>query len=400
MSKQQPTATVPQKLLLKVIGLCVGLGFFVWFPNSLETLWQRRLYIYLAGGLSLFYIWAHRAHIRFPKRVQWLLLGLLIVSSLSLLTGSNIVQGLIGQPIGHPSLLSLYVSMALGLLFALLPAKERLFRYIYGFLLLFGLANLAYWLVHGVSMRLGLIGEQVNYTAGLLLVGLVIGNWLYLNKKLPSSLAWFSQSYLLILLLLTQSRAAIGLALACLVYLTFRANKHKQRFLLSISAVGLVALATLIAASLFSRINNGHYFARSVQYRADLVLAALPRSPSTYLLGGGIGSLEHNIGTYGHEYAPINNDLSHGWRFESSHNYLIDILVERGVLVLIAFGWLMFEALRLGFGSRDSERKLLAFILLITSLFTLVNNINVGLEVIIWTCMICLLILPVGEISQ
>ena len=391
MSKLVKSALI-NEILIPLIGLCVTLSLFLSQPDVNKTLWLRRFFIYVAGGLSLLALIYMSKQIKLIKRASLILELLTAISTISLFMSKPLVWGIIGQPIIHPGLLSLYASILIGLVFAVSPDKKNIYKGFYALLVVFTVINLVYWLTHGLDSRLGFLGVQLNYTAYLTVIGLIIGIWAYSNRIFPIYLIYLSQLTLLVSALLTQSRVAILLALASFILFVYILVKDHYKVTALLALTILISLLAVVrCSSSFDRVHNQSYLNTSVTYRLDLIKASIPVHLNKLILGGGVGSLEHNIGTNGQNYTPIKKDLKAGWKFESSHNYVVDILVERGVVVLILYIAFITYALKQGLRSSNNEQKLLLFLLLATLIFWFFNNINIQAELIMWGSIIGLL---------
>ena len=378
-----------KQTLLLVIVISVALSFFFWVPTALTAVWLRRLWLFVAGAVSVAYLLAVR-----PKKIHLglrfsLVASLVIVSSLALLRRGPIADGLVGQPTIHPGLLSLCSAIALGLVMSIVPDKKKFFSVSYYLLCAFAALNLVNFIVAHPG-RLGVLGAQINYTASLLLVALVIGNWLLHRGLLKLRSAGILQTLLFGGILLNQSRVAVIGATILYVLFLYRCQQKSGR-----KATLLIALLPIIFGALaigsLQRLHNTTYLRTSGSYRGDLVRAAVITKPSQLWLGGGADSLQHNIGKQGLKYPLLAKDLHSGLLFESSHNYFVDLLAERGVFVLLLFCILVLLSFRQAIFSSDPNQKLFGSILLVSLFFLFFNNINPQQEVIVWGSMMPLL---------
>ena len=129
-----------------------------------------------------------------------------------------------------------------------------------------------------------------------------------------------------------------------------------------------------------SRLQSADYFQESAAYRFHLVQASLPGTAKDLLFGGGVGSIEQNIENNRGRYADIAVDPRELVRFESSHNYLVDVLVERGLVVAVLLVLVIVQALRSASDKNSPARALL----ICTAAYLLVNNINLQMELLLW----------------
>ncbi|MGZ6005682.1 MAG: O-antigen ligase family protein, partial [Candidatus Saccharimonadales bacterium] len=318
---------------------------------------------------------------------------ILLISSISLLLHSPLSWALIGHPTVHPGLLSLLASLAVAITIARFFKIDIVFKFGYLLIILFQLANLIYWLTHGVDSRLGILGIQLNYTAFLAVCGLILGVGLAQRKQMSVNSLLACEFVLMACVLMTQSRAAIALALiasALFIAVLFKqALKPAAVVFSALLAVMLIAGARLNS---FHRLHDGQYLDSSYSYRLDLNKAVFPKHPADLILGGGVSSLERNIGQNGLQYPPIAKDIRAGWRFESSHNYFVDLLVERGLVVLFVYLCLIIMAIRAGLAAKNPDSRIAVGLLLASLLFLSVNNTNIEMESLFWTFLfICLI---------
>lgn len=380
MDKTQRSTFELSSLLGWMIGLSVLAGCLLWWPNVRLVLEQRRFWLLTAGELSVVYLLL-RPKFQASAKITFLVAAIVIANFISLLHQNSFKNAFLGFPVVHSGMLSLLSALAVALVFSMNQHKRQLWLYIYAVLVAFGIANLLYWITHGHAERLGVIGIQINYSALLFLIGLVIGTWLLLRQ-----VSWWlygSQAILLLALLLTQSRVEILLGLIVILVSCIKLTPGRLR--LAVGA-GIVLIGCISLLS-FSRLRSPSYFATSWRYRVHLIQASLPTQPSRLLLGGGVGSLEENIQTNGQRFPDLRHDIQGGWHFESSHNYLVDLLVERGVIVLSLFVWLNWLAIARALQSKHHNWLLLS-IYACTLGFLLFDNNTMQTELILWCCLL------------
>ncbi len=317
-------------------------------------------------------------------------MSLLACSILFLLLTSYPMDALIGNPLVHPGVLSLCSSVAVGLLITTFD-KDQLFRYTYNIIVGWGAINFLFWVVGGGDTRLGFLDSQVIYAAFLFAIGIILGCWHFMHQTLPRRYVVSSSLFLLLCLLLSQTRAAIIL-LAIYLLFTYRAALIPKRKAVAGIAVGVVVIV-IGFSSYFSRLIDYSYMAESVTYRASLIGASLPASPSQLLIGGGIGSIEDNIHAKGQQFPALAEDIKDGIIFESSHNYYADILVERGAIVLILFLLLLVVTLR-HYKRSGRHSPLIWSVVVFSLVYLLVNNINIQMELILWVGILLLVFDP------
>lgn len=382
---------LPQFVSWFILGLLL-VGLFLWLPTARDMFWWRRSCLLAAGGLAAVYLYCFER-----PRWQWLwcqhlLVGLLVIATILLLVRSPWPDGLIGRPALHPSTASLWASVFLGLFLSTLPHR-RLLKGFYAAIVWCAAVSFLFWLGSTTRGRLGFIDGQIIYASYLYLVAILIGCWLWSKGELRRAAALTSLGFLFACLVLTQTRSALAILAICLAWQYRHAFKHK----LSRQANAIAVTAMVIAASTgvaivcllpSSRLTDRSYFAKSLTYRTQLAQAGLPRSLAGWLLGGGVGGIEANITNNASGYTDLAPDIQQGVRFESSHNYLVDLVVERGLVVTALMVALVVHALH---KKPISSQGPLHALLGSTVLFLLVNNINLPIELLAWTSIIWLL---------
>lgn len=388
MTKNQLTT---KAALLYIICVCLFFGFFAWTPDVLIGQLLRCIFFYLAGLSALIYLVVYKFRGELSKNELGLLAAFILFSLIGLLRGNFISDTLFGRPLSHVSLLSFGVSISIGLLFSLHKRQPSLFEYTYYVIFSFSFFNLLYYLIFPQA-RLGAFGLHINYTAHIIIIGLIIGLWLLQNYLQKSKKIIGMQFFMWFCVVMTLSRTALLFVIPLFLY---------QLYILWQTGFRKITLAfaliTILSGSLFisvrgTRVTNSSYQKESLAYRYQLLQSATPNSTPALLFGEGIGSIEHNFNVRGHQYNLIEKDLSQRILFESSHNYFVDIVVERGLVTFVLFCILLIHALRKGLSSNRKEDKLLMAILITSLVFMMINNIGIQQELIILTCMLSLLV--------
>lgn len=340
----------------------------------------------MAGLSSLCFLATSGFKHTLSQRCLVLVGSFVLFSSIALLVHPALRDALIGRPLLHPSMLSLWASVACGFFWLQERNKRQVLVIAYGLIALWGMLNL---LLQSSSERLGALGVQVHYASFLWLVGIVIGWWLFDEFTARKRLIVGCQVFLTCCVILSGTRLTIVLALlASVIYLAF-AHRNKRALLLGVVA-GLVVCSTL-AVLTSNRVMNNDYLTESIRFRKSLAVAALPSISPAVLLGGGVGAVEAVI-TQNSDSSPLlAASFAEGWIFESSHNYLVDTLVERGIIVVVLLLIILLLAFRAAYLARNRESNLQVSVLLVSVLYVLGNNINVQVEMILWLAMLPLL---------
>jgi O-antigen ligase len=363
---------------------------FFWTTNAYMSLWMRRTFIFSAGIASLAFLLIYMRIYLAKKREILLLMLVSAVSTFALLIHSNPINGLIGKPHVHPSLLSLLSAISIGLFASNALKKKGLFKGSFYAIVVWAVINLFSWIMlEDMSGRLGFLDSQIIYASLLFGIGIILGLWLYEQSVIKSRFVLAPIAFLIICLLLSQTRSAIVLTAIATLFMFYKHFISKRGLFVVILVVVLGAV--LFSGQYFTRLRNTNYLVDSVEYRQQLVFASLPDNKAQLLFGGGVGSIESNIQNNGSNYGLLKSDLGRGVRFESSHNYIVDIVVERGIVVLGFMLALIVIGLIKVYRHPLPENKLLACLLLVTCVYLAVNNINIQMEVIFWVCLVALL---------
>ncbi len=349
--------------------------------------WLRRFFVGLAGVLAISYLGLYRRDILASATRQKLLVTLLLTTTIFLFITSPVRSALYGYPLVHPSLLSLYASVAIGLFLTCLPVR-RVLEYIFHGTVIWAIGNFIFWLLDThATMRLGFLDSQVIYAACVFAIGVLLGLWHYRYGKLPTRYVRIATGFLLLCLLLTQTRSAIVLLVVIVLWkFTGSVRRHWHKTLALIT--GFLVAAVLLGGY-FGRLYDVSYLGESVEYRLNLVQASMPKDTGSLLIGEGVGSIERNIQENSKSYPLLAPDIQDGIRFESSHNYAVDLLVERGIIVTGLYIGLCVLALRRRY-TVSSPKGIVQAIAIFLALFLAVNNINIQMEMSLWVCILYL----------
>lgn len=390
ISAHTKTQTTPQSYLAYTVVISWIAGMFFWTPNAYMSLWMRRMFVIFAGVTSIVYLLIYTRHLLGKQKVIPLLALFIGISATVLLLHPNPINGLIGKPHVHPSLLSLISAIGIGLFANYAIKKEELFKGAFFVIVGWAVLNLFSWIVlEDMRGRLGFLDSQIIYASLLFGIGIIIGLWLYEQRVISLRLTVSAVTFLILCLILSQTRSAIALTVIAIIFLFYKYFISKRNLIIAALLASL--LAVLFFGQYFTRLTDKGYQAKSVRYRQQIVLASLPDNKAQLLIGGGVGSIERNVQVNGGKYDLLKPDIGQGVRFESSHNYIVDIVVERGIVVLGFMFFLIIIGLRNAYKNPSDENRLLACLLLVTAAYLAVNNINIQMEVIFWVCLTALL---------
>ncbi|MCX6727207.1 MAG: O-antigen ligase family protein [Candidatus Saccharibacteria bacterium] len=371
-----------------VTSVCLILGLFYWETNLYQAFWFRRFFAIFAGVLSLASIMSFRRELLVVLAKRKALMLFMGISSVSLIFQSSLWQAFFGYPLVHPALASMFSSVCIGLWLTTLD-RVSILKTAYYATLAWSSICFIYWLQDDISLRLGFVHSQVIYAACLFALGGMLALWHFNNKTLPRIFVVSSGLFLFACLLLSQTRSAL---LLLIVYILFSNRQsiltHKK---VSLLLAGLAVMSVALSGLYFSRLYNTGYLTRSVEYRMNLAQASFPSNDSQLLFGGGMGSIENNIHDNAPKYVLLEGDIKDGIKFESSHNYLVDIVVERGLLAALLFVFIVYQAIFAGLRLQSPADRIIFDVYVFLLLFLFFNNINIQMEILLWSCMVLLL---------
>jgi hypothetical protein len=389
-NKNGSTKLLGQKLFLALTIILLLLGMFIWLPSTRDMFWYRRFFILVSGISSLGYIMLYN-----PKSLRVfthrkILLWIILASAFTLLLRSSISNAVFGSPFVHPALGSLIAALCIGLSLTTIRTKDLL-RGMFYIIVWWGTVCLLYWITGHDKIRLGFIDTQIIYAAYLFMIGIIIGSWLVSRKLIPDNIGRLGLVLLIICLVLTQTRSAIVLTFLYVLW------AHRRDLVIiskrTIFTVFAISISVFLIFNFFTRLMNVSYFGESSMYRYHLLAASFPISNKELLFGGGMKSIEKNIIQNSTNYPDLYTDIyQKGVRFESSHNYYADLLVERGVTVVLLYSILLYQVLRKTSYRMPEELLVIKGLLVTTCLFLAVNNINLQIEVIFWILALQMLI--------
>ncbi len=351
------------------------------------------LLIVLGGAAWLGVLARPRLLLSLPKWILGLI-GLLLANlALSSLTSPSSTAALFGAPYVRLGTLGLAGAIGCGLLLRNVP-KPRVLMAIYASTLFLAVFSVVYnlWRFGYVARLIGPV-YQADALAAYLGVGLVLGFWAMITKADWTRAILMGQVVLLVAILLTQTRAAIGLS----VVLSLAALTHLRAWnVLRQYAVALITMLLLIIGlhawshvDLNRRIFDANYAKLSVQYRYDLQEAAIQALPHVSPLGVGPGNIAGVLSCNTLKSPPLQQTCNQGFVFGSSHNIFLDRFIELGwfgglaFLVLTVCGFLY--AIR---SKGQPDEIILAYVLLLLGVYFLTNVTTLEVELIFWICLL------------
>ncbi len=379
------------------IVLRVGLLLFLFGAVSTDNDANAIIKLYLLSFLALVSIvhllltrsW--RQYIQKSNRLATA--GLTIFALLSLITlwtSFNPNNSLLGGESYRLGYLALIGAMIVGLSAKQIVSRRRLAWYYCGSLVMLAASLVFSAAATHLAGRLTWPILLSNNLALTLAVAFTIG--IYLVRRSNWRIIMLGQIFLLIGIVLTQSRAVLALTIVIGgVYFIGRYGKtlnHKsiRRYIL---LAAVIVIIFLVLAPI--RLKSPHYFAASVIYRLGLQKRGLEMTVVKPLTGLGPDAIKHyfSLGTnYGTD---IVETMKSGYQFMSVHNIYLDKLIEYGFLAGWLFIGLTIRALKSG--SRYLDESLTAAVMAIFGLlccYGLVDFFSIETTVLFWLGLIYL----------
>lgn len=348
-------------------------------------------YVLLLAGLSAW------SAIMIGLRRQQLNQLVVILSGIFLIAGllSSLVNypkgySLVGAPYIRLGLLSFISALGIGILVAKYEIAIKL-QFIYWWILAFAIISVPYTMFkHGSLERIGGLFSQADVFACLLGVGLLTGLVLFKNRYITLKHFAFSQTILVVLLLLTQTRAAIFLTLLLtIIWLVREQAVSKKQLIAGVLLVGLVFASIHIFWS--DRTTNRVYALESLNYRLALQREGLEASIEKPLLGYGPGNLADALDCKNISSRELEHTCEDNYFFNSSHNIFLDRIIAFGWLGGLGFLGLVILAMKRAWSGKNELRGVAYLVALIAGYY-LTNVTHIVLETLLWVLLLTALV--------
>jgi O-antigen ligase len=364
--------------------LIVCLPFLALFDGS-RNLKLQGLLLLVAAVLAIPGLVRH--HPPLDKKIVVLLVIYAGFCLLSSLRGDRLADNLFGPASSHLGILILLACLICGL--SLLQySRRRKIVALYAVLSAVGYLSVPYSFLRFHTLeRISGLPSQPVVLGCLLAVGFVLGLYLFATNQKYRLLIFSNQLALFGLLLVTQTRAAIGLTLAATVYCYFWLGRPAGLTKKLIIPAAVVCLALFSLAYLPGRLHNSGYAAASIDYRFHLAEAAVSTSTNQPIVGYGVANIPAALDCQRLAAADLQQTCRDGYTFNSSHNIYLDRIIAIGWLGGIAYLGLVTICIYRGFrGNR--EAKLLSLAALVIALYYLTNITSVALELLFWVLLL------------
>ncbi|MDB5171194.1 MAG: hypothetical protein JWO35_888 [Candidatus Saccharibacteria bacterium] len=378
-----------QKLLTRCsYALAALLPFLVPFDAN-RNIDMQGLILLIAGGFS----WSALA-LRYRRTLQqlspasWALIAVYVASCLISLAATHAgPYAIAGSPYIRLGSLGLIACIGGGLLLQRFDTRT-LIKYLYASISLVALISIPYTLIefHSVVRISGLVA-QADVFGVLLGCGFLLGLALINDASKWRNYLLANQCLLVVLLLLTGTRAAILLTIALAV--CWQLQNQRSRFLkfVPIYVILIVVLVGSVHYIQPNRLTNVAYASESVSYRRDLQSAALRSSLDKPLLGYGAGNLADALDCTKLSEKSLQTTCHDGYFFNSSHNIFIDRMLGVGWLGGLAYLSIIIFAIYQGLRAKN-QAHIFGYLALLISLYYLTNVTSVVLELLLWVTLL------------
>lgn len=346
--------------------LLIIAGLFAW----LAILLKRDLFLKILDKKSL------------------ILLGLIILSALlSMAVNPHLGYDLLGAPLVRLGSLGLISCIGIGLLATQIKTKQ-LIPYLYAITCTVGVIAIPYNLYSFASIdRVGGVFAQADILAVFLASGLLLGLYLSIKYSKKRILLVFSQLGLLGMLILTQTRAAVFLAVVlAAAYMLIEIGPKVSKNTLIV----LVLIASLVvvgAKVLPSRLTDAGFAKSSATYRLELQKAALRQTTMKPFFGYGLGNISDSLDCKYLRVTALKETCDKHYFFNSSHNIYLDRILSLGWIGGLAY--LVFVVMAIYRGLRAvPEIRIMAFCALLISLYYMTNVLSLTLELLLWVLLL------------
>ena len=265
-------------------------------------------------------------------------------------------------------------------------STKRLISSLYSVISAIALLSLPFsWYRYGSFTRIGGLFSQADIFAVILGCGLLLGFAvikLYPRYRLYIGLM---EIYMLVLLMLTQTRAALVLVGILFLYLIWQSRTQLKLSKLKWVAIICGLILVIIGAKLLlpTRVTNTSYAYQSISYRLSLQKYALKSVETRPYLGYGPGNLADSLACNKLDSSTLQKSCKEGYFFNSSHNIFIDRLLAIGIIGGLAY--LTFVIIEITKGLRsDRNTQILALCALLITAYYLTNVTSISLELLFW----------------
>lgn len=354
-------------------------------PFDLErTIDVQALIVVLSGMLGWAVVVLARGELRLPR---WAVITIALYclgclgSLLANPLGVNVVGGFLSH-IGVPVLLA---SVGIGLALANLELR-MIVSYLYISALALAVLSLKF-VPNAITQHVRLSGNfhQADFLAVYMAVGLLLGfaAW-QLYPKLRRFII-IGQLLLLGILLLTGSRAVLGVFVLICLFSVVKARVSTKRLAVIAPALvlGVVLCGIVAHAVLGSRYTDATAAHQDLHYRFDLQHFALRATLHKPLFGYGPGNLVQPLSCPSLTSQELQETCAKGFYFDSSHNVFLDRILAIGWLGGLSFAVFVMLTLYKGLRANGLDRYF-GYTALLIAAYYLTNPTNLEIEAVLW----------------
>jgi O-antigen ligase len=367
-----------------LLASCV-LPFLIVLPLS-QDIDMRASLLLLVGLVAIIIVVFYRKTYFpvFSKSAFYILSVFVAFTVVSLLMHPSAVDA-VGTPLVRLGGLSLLACAVCGLLLTEVPTK-KLMIWLYSTSLLIAVVSVPYnYLTLHYLMRLSGVFQQADTLAVWLACGFLIGLVIFPLYPLWRRQLYAGQAILLVVLLMTQTRAVIALLALILMIIILKSGYRTSRRYVMAGLILCVLVFLLGVGHLLSpnRLSDAGYASSSVQYRLSLQSYGLKASLHKPIWGYGYGNVTSALRCQSLHDPALQNTCSRGYYFDSSHDIYIDRILSIGYVGGLAYLLFVVRAIYSGLQKNGSEQYF-AWAALLVSLYYLTNVTNIEVELLFW----------------
>lgn len=371
------------------LALAALLPFVVPFDPPQNTDIQAYLLLISGSfGWAAYALWPKPSRTRFAS-FDLALVSVFILSCLvSLVVNQSKLHGLLGESFARMGLLAFLAFIGCALAYLRVRLKDLLAG-LYLTVLGLALVSLPYSLVRFHTIRrLGGVFSQADWLALVLGCAIIVGISLMLARRAWRRPLILTQSFLSVVLILTETRAIIVLLVLVLIGWALRERSrvvvYSAVFLSGVAIVGALSLAQLGS----HRLSDQAYAASSFRYRADLQAEALRASKHNPVWGYGQGNLTTALDCGQMTKNELIKSCRENYFFNSSHNVFLDRVLTVGWVGGLAYLGLVIRSIYLGLKSTKPFVRTAAYCILLIAGYYLTNPSSIWIELCLWVLML------------
>jgi O-antigen ligase len=366
------------------VGLALALPLLV--PFSLgRNIDMQACIVWALGTTAWVTLFIQRQRIGLLRSWLWWPLGLYGLGCLIALWVHPTVANLLGLEHSRLGVFTLLACAGCGLISQHI-SEHRLAWGIYISSVVVAASTIPYALLTSSNLaRTGGVFHQPDFLAIWLVCGCVVS--LGLRPKQVSSRIFMILSlvFMGLIVLLTETRAAIVLLILIALLITVRELRSRQRIVAVLSIIGATMLlaAILHNSAPHSRIIDRNYSGESLRYRASLQSYGVQAVRYQPVTGYGPDNIQTGLSCLTFHDPALIKTCRQGYYFTSSHNIFLDRFIGLGVIggcaFLITVGGLLYAGIR-----STGQARYFWYAALVLCAYYCTNVTSVSLELLLW----------------